>query len=270
MLLSEPPATQYDLRFSIFGIPVRVHPFFWLITIVLGWSSRQMIDVVIWVGAVFVSILVHELGHALMMRRFGLRSWITLYGMGGLAGYDPAQLAYSKANTWIRQILISLAGPGSGFLLGAAVACIIAASGQSVPSYFRAFFGEPLIISDTASRTLTLFAYDLLWVSVIWGLVNLLPIYPLDGGQISREISLRFNPREGIRRSLILSIAAAGLLAALALANMLRNAQNLRAEGLPDGETIRDPSLFVAILFGYLAYSSYVTLQAYLGGRSRW
>ena len=68
-------------------------------------------------------------------------------------------------------------------------------------------------------------------------MVNLLPVYPLDGGQIAREILLRLNLRDGIRQSLLLSIVAAVGMAALAASREL---------------------YFAALLFGYLAYSSYI------------
>ena len=72
MLLGEPPRTGGDLNFQLFGIPVRVHPLFWLIAVLLGISGDpQPAEILLWVVAVFVSILVHELGHALTMRAFG-------------------------------------------------------------------------------------------------------------------------------------------------------------------------------------------------------
>ncbi|HSO11633.1 MAG TPA: hypothetical protein VLT51_04610, partial [Anaerolineales bacterium] len=84
MLLTQtPPPTQYDLRFSIAGIPVRVHPLFWLIALLLG-SSGALVEIPIWILVVFVSILVHELGHALAFRRYGIQSHIVLHAMGGL------------------------------------------------------------------------------------------------------------------------------------------------------------------------------------------
>ena len=60
---------------------------------------------------------------------------------------------------------------------------------------------------------------DLLHVNILWGLVNLLPIYPLDGGQIARELFTLGNPRAGIIQSLQLSAGAAVLVAAYALLN---------------------------------------------------
>ncbi len=73
MFSFEPPRTAYDLHFQIAGIPVRVHPLFWLATLILGsnsWSGDGNVDpdagmkLLIWVGVMFVSILVHELGHS--------------------------------------------------------------------------------------------------------------------------------------------------------------------------------------------------------------
>ena len=89
MLLGEPPRTPYDLNFSLFGIPVRVHPLFWLVTLLLGYELAAMPPrCLTWIIAVFSAILVHEMGHALAMRAYGFQPWITLYGMGGLTAYD--------------------------------------------------------------------------------------------------------------------------------------------------------------------------------------
>src|SRR4051794_41088064 len=87
MLLGEPAPTQGDLHFRLFGFPVRVHPFFWLTTVIFGMGGGPADPqrTLVWVGIVFVSILAHELGHATMQRFYGGHPWITLYGLGGLA-----------------------------------------------------------------------------------------------------------------------------------------------------------------------------------------
>jgi stage IV sporulation protein FB len=79
-----PPPTRFDLRFSVAGIPVRVHPLFWLIAILFGSSSGNIVSILSWVVAIFVSILIHELGHAFAMRRYGQGSQIILHFAGGL------------------------------------------------------------------------------------------------------------------------------------------------------------------------------------------
>ncbi|MBN1589702.1 MAG: hypothetical protein JW888_09315 [Pirellulales bacterium] len=293
MLFSEPPPSPYDLHFSLFGTRVRVHPLFWLVSVILGLNAGKMIYVLVWVVAVFLAILVHEFGHALVMRRFGLRPWIVLHGMGGVACYDSGQLSYSRANTWIRQILISLAGAGAGFLLALGIVVVCLASGCTfimlagmdtalavqlgikTPTvvgivHDNSITGFHVLLLGIPVATLGVFVNDLLSICVLWGLVNLLPVYPLDGGQISREVFLRFSPREGIHHSLMLSIVTAGGLAAFALMNMLRGMQAAREMGESIGSPFQSVSFYIAIFFGYMAYSSYATLQAYGIGRPRW
>lgn len=237
--LGEPPPTQADLNFRLFGIPVRVSPWFWGVTLLLGLGGAESAKperVLIWVAVVFVSILVHEFGHALMQRFFGGHPWVTLYGLGGLASCNDCDRS-TRA-----QLLISFAGPMAGFLFAGLVVLVLVASGRFqgfeiswAPVQWK-FFGSALDIAV---------AY-LLFVNIAWGLVNLLPIYPLDGGQISRELLTLGDPRRGIVRSLQLSIGAAALVAAYALVNS---------------------SLYLCIMFGVLAVGSYQTLQRY---QARW
>ena len=97
MLLAEPPRTAYDLHFRLLGIPVRITPFFWVASVLLGWNLAQGfsaqsqgelsvgVALIIWTLAVLLSILVHEFGHALAFRLFGVESDVVLYHFGGLA-----------------------------------------------------------------------------------------------------------------------------------------------------------------------------------------
>jgi Zn-dependent protease len=92
MLLDEPSETLGEARFRLFGFPVRVHPLFWLVMALFGIGlieSRDGLGVLqemlLWTVAAFLSILLHELGHAFVMRRYGFESSITLYGFGGYA-----------------------------------------------------------------------------------------------------------------------------------------------------------------------------------------
>src|SRR3954451_7375602 len=83
----EPERTAYDLRFRMLGTEVRVHPLFWLVSFFMGANLSKLGFgyVVLWVGCVFVSILLHELGHVLVGRLFGSEGHIVLYSLGGLA-----------------------------------------------------------------------------------------------------------------------------------------------------------------------------------------
>ncbi len=243
VLLGEPPPSPADLHFRLLGIPVRVHPFFWLVALLLGLNLRDPIHLLVWVVAVFIGILVHEMGHALMMRAFGLHPWITLYGLGGLTAHNPALGAYGRASSTTRQVLIFAAGPAAGFALAALLIGVLKLAGKSVSVAFGLPFGCVAVVRDVVgSVPLTGLLNNLLFISIAWGVINLMPVYPLDGGQIVREVLLAVNPRGGIEQSLVISLVTAAALAVY---------------GITAG------SLFMLLMFGYLAYGSYVALQAY-------
>src|SRR5262245_44712779 len=98
----------------MFGIHVRVHPFFWLIACLLGADYLERLGPVyllLWVACMFVSILVHELGHVVMGRAFGARGHIVLYSFGGLA------IGSSDLPRRWQRVAVLFAGPFAGFLL---------------------------------------------------------------------------------------------------------------------------------------------------------
>lgn len=247
MLLGEPPRTQADLNFWLFGIPVRIHPFFWLVALLLGARSENAAELLTWVVALFVSILFHEFGHAMAMRAYGFHPSITLYGLGGLTAYNPAGGYHSRGSGPLGQVVISAAGPGAGFVLAAVVVAAIMLSGNLVQFQPGGAYGVRIGMDQVGSPIFTDLLWSILFISIIWGIVNLLPVYPLDGGQIARELFLKLNPREGIRQSLILSAITGVALCVIGL--------------------VLWRSVFVALLFGYLAYMSYATLQAHTGRR---
>ena len=112
-MFAEPPRTPYDLNFRLFGFPVRVHPFFWLAAALLGANLLEagIQYLLIWITVMFVSILVHELGHALVFRRFWERlahRFVDVRRTGGAVCERGAR--------W-KQIVVSLAGPVAGFIL---------------------------------------------------------------------------------------------------------------------------------------------------------
>src|SRR5215813_15038454 len=102
---------------KIFGIPVKIDPSFLIICAMLAYSRLSVPALLVeWLIVIFVSILVHELGHALVVRSFGLSPQITLYSMGGLTSWiDEKGLSHAK------RIAISLAGPFAGFIFGGIV-----------------------------------------------------------------------------------------------------------------------------------------------------
>lgn len=246
MLLFQPPQpTRYDLRFSIAGIPVTVHPLFWLIALLLG-STGDILLVPIWVGVIFVSILVHELGHALAFRRYGQRSQIILHFAGGLTVPEPVYWGSGSANVSLtpnQHIFVSLAGPGAGFLLaGLVIAVVTALGGSVITTWLFGFIPLPLnALLPFGGQLLAVLVTMLLWVNIFWGLINLVPVFPLDGGHVSRYVLLQADPVGGVRKSLWLSVIAGALVAVAGF--------------------IFFRSLFMSLMFGLLAFQSYQALR---------
>jgi len=243
-ILREPTGTRYDLRFRLLGIPVRVHPLFWIITLVLGAVYSNILIVLFWVAAVFVSVLLHEFGHALTLRRFGQPARINLHAGGGLTVPEPfwwgGRSIYVSLKP-IQQILISLSGPFAGFGFAALISLAAAAAGALVRvnlvSHFlplpEIFFPGSILLSTLGSR--------LLWINVFWGLVNLLPIYPLDGGNVARYALLKLDPVKGVNKSLWISVIASGAAAVLGLIFL--------------------SSVLMAVFFGWMAFQSYLQIR---------
>jgi Zn-dependent protease len=145
------------LRFQLFGFAVTIGVDFFLITLILGLQLRPGLELIEWVVVVAVSILIHELGHAFAVSRYGIHPEIRLWGMGGLTIYGFA-LPPRKS------ILVSLAGP----LVGIPVAVVAMVLRPWLPS----------------SDPVALIVGDLIYVNLFWGVLNLLPVAGLDGGNV--------------------------------------------------------------------------------------
>jgi Zn-dependent protease len=239
------PPTRYDLRFSVGDIPVRVHPLFWLIALLLG-SSGDLLTIPLWIIVVFVSVLIHELGHALAFRRYGIRSQIVLYAMGGLTIPEavPWGTGWGRVVPTPRQeIVISLAGPLAGFAFAALVMLFTRfAGGILLQSRLFGILPLPLMAAlPFGGRFLSLFLTMLLFVNLFWGIFNLLPVLPLDGGQVTKSLLVQYDPWDGARKALWVSVVAGGIIALFSLLVMR--------------------SVYVALLFGILAFQSYQSLQ---------
>jgi Zn-dependent protease len=244
-LFQSPPQTSYDLRFSIAGIPVRVHPLFWVIAILFGLSSTSIVHILLWVFAIFISILIHELGHAFAMRRYGQRSSIVLHGTGGLTIPEQVSWGSGYANISLtpnQEIFISLAGPGAGFLFAIFILILTVLMGGVIT--LTALFGIipfPIAQIPGGGDIVNTLLLTLLWVNIFWGIINLMPVYPLDGGNVARYFLLQSDPLDGVRKSLWLSVATGGIIAFAAFFIM--------------------HSTYMAFLFALLAFQSYQILQ---------
>ena len=89
------------------------------------------------------------------------------------------------------------------------------------------------------------FLYDILYINVMWGLLNLLPIYPLDGGQVAEQVFTLTNPQDAIRPTLILSMIVGGIITAAFLMKALNATGGMSWQ-----------SFYVPVFFGYLTYTN--------------
>jgi stage IV sporulation protein FB len=143
-------------------IPISIHPLFWVMAGLLGWlNSGNLNGTILWVVVIFVSVLFHEMGHALTARLFGQKAKITLVAFGGVTAYESKDLKFWK------QFLIVLNGPLFGILLFFISTLVL----------FLNFFKNPYLVGFFKLAQL---------VNIFWSIVNLLPVLPLDGGQLLR------------------------------------------------------------------------------------
>ncbi|RMG56885.1 MAG: hypothetical protein D6722_25715 [Bacteroidetes bacterium] len=165
-----------ELNLRLFSIPISIKPTFLILGLLFyGWTSHVGVaaELVTWA---FIAILLHELGHAWAFRRYGISPAIELYMLGGLT--FPTRDSRRPTLTHGQQVFISFAGPLMSLLLGVVLLLLSAMLG-GLPSFFMPW--EQAAVYP-------------LFFSIGWGVLNLLPILPLDGGHILRHL-LAFNPR---------------------------------------------------------------------------
>lgn len=199
------------IRFTLFGVPVAVRPSFWIVAGLLGYTLERPQLIAIWIAIVFVSVLVHELGHALVARRFGAEVAVTLTTLGGLTSWQ----APAGKVTPGRRAAVAAAGSATGIVFGLVV------------------LGLYLLIRPTGPLIASV-VNMIVWVNVGWGILNWLPIRPLDGGHLVTSLLEAVAPRraEKIANAIFMLTSIAALLVAL-----------------------RFRLVFVAVLAGFMAWS---------------
>lgn len=170
------------MQLTIGKIPVRIHPLFLGLIAAIGWMSSQSLQhTIVWAAVITLSVLVHEFGHALTALKFGQTVMVELFGLGGVTYRKGPPL-----KAW-QNFVIVMNGPLAGFSLFA------------VAYLFRKFLGyQP--------SNLFLYALDVtMLVNLFWTLVNLLPVYPLDGGHLFRILMEGMFGFKGVKVALFLS-----------------------------------------------------------------
>jgi len=242
-VLTECPESHVaEWNFSLFGVPVHVKFWFWISVLLLCGEPPPAV-LAIWVTVCFTSILLHELGHVFAFRMFCVHSEVVLYGWGGMA------VPYGQLRGAGPRVIVSLAGPAAGFVLAGVVLLVARIIGAQTVLGFHMFLPTIAVapnVRDAAnfSPYTYLALNDLLFINFYWGLVNLLPVWPLDGGQATRALFEHSNHWAGRRQSLVLSALVAAGVAVWGIFEM---------------------NVYLALMFGILAVSS---LQCLEGERS--
>jgi Zn-dependent protease len=182
-------------HFRIFGIPIRVEPFFFIVVALFGINLEPLWTVFAFVAVAFVSVLVHELGHAVTYRLLGQRSAIVLHGFGGFtvpAGGGRQVLSKPKS------VMVSISGALTQLILLGIPFRLLANSDMGTEEHIRWFFDGGFSWWPIASLMAT--------VSIWWALFNLLPIRPLDGGHVAETL---FGFQAACKLSIGASIVAA-------------------------------------------------------------
>jgi Zn-dependent protease len=166
-------------------IPISIYPTFWLFAGLIGYlNSMSFIGTLIWIAIIFVSVLFHEFGHALTAVMFGQNPRIELVALGGLTYYNGQKLPFWK------QFFIVLNGPVFGFIL-----VIIATILLHISAFSQGMAGSIIALTRV--------------VNVFWTIVNLLPVVPLDGGQLLRIILEGIFGLKGFKYAILTSMIIA-------------------------------------------------------------
>lgn len=179
---------------NLFGFPTTVKPGFGIFTLLL--AILYPFPLGIWIaGAVAIFTVIHELGHALAARQAGCRASIALDFMIAYASYEPA-----TPLTWTQRARIASAGPALQ---------IISATAVLVALGVNPFNREDISTSNATAA--------IWWAGIALGVINLIPLLPLDGGAIVSSVVDRFTDGRGreIMLPVSLGITAASFILCL-------------------------------------------------------
>lgn len=163
---------------KFFGIPVRIH---WTFGLLLLWAAFSNFSLsgsltvalvsILFLAVIFGCVVLHELGHSLTARRYGIGTKsITLSPLGGIAALD------GSPRHWKEEFWITVAGPAVN-----AVIALLSLPLVIVVAQFSPVFAEPF-------TTLGSFVFMVMVANLILVVFNLIPAFPMDGGRIFRSL----------------------------------------------------------------------------------
>ncbi len=170
----------------LFGIEIRIHLtfvfllFFLFFTQAATQDATAALRVLGLVAIIFGSVVLHELGHALVARGSGIPAkGIILLPIGGITILDEAHAIPDPINAWQRDIRIAVAGPLVNLFIAGLSALVLLAA---IPGF--SLTARPLVDPSALLRSIV-------WANLYLGLFNLLPAYPMDGGRALRAVFSR-------------------------------------------------------------------------------
>jgi Zn-dependent protease len=151
------------------GIDLFLHSTFLMLLAFVGMTNQDSLMAVLFVSAIFSCVLVHELGHALMARQFGISTVdITLYPIGGVARLARMPRAPGA------ELLIALAGPAVNVVLAGLFTLLQYSVGTFEPST-GIFLGNSFLAA-------------LVQINLGLAIFNMIPAFPMDGGRVARAL----------------------------------------------------------------------------------
>ncbi len=171
----EVPASPWSLLIARpFGIPVRIHFTFLLLLLWIGFGARAAGRAVgpeiVFILLLFACVVLHELGHALMGRRFGVKTReIVLYPIGGIARLDDLPRG-------VPELLIALAGPAVNVVIVVLLGGLMWAFGIPVSRWAAPVMSDAGLVPKLFFTNFILVAF------------NMIPAFPMDGGRVLRAL----------------------------------------------------------------------------------
>jgi membrane-associated protease RseP (regulator of RpoE activity) len=212
------------LKVDLLGIPITIGPAILAGLAVLGVLSRLSGALLVaWVVLGFVALLIHELGHAVAFRHYGVAAFISFWALGGFTAPDDQEAAARLSDREL--LVVTVAGPMVGLVVGAATLLVG-------------------FVARDALRPVRMPIFLWLFVNLGWAIFNLMPVSSLDGGQALEHLAGAVMGRPGRAIGLALGLLGSGLIAVIALEMGLLSVA------------------FVAVVFGLFNPTPYLRLRA--------
>ncbi len=189
MFLPEPPSSRWDLRARLWGPEIRIRPIFWASSVLVGivfYRDPEAGGVSMfgtWLFAVVLSFLIHEAGHVLTARLLRVPIRTVLSGLGGHV------LGLDHVKRWQRVVILLSGSPANLAFLG----ILWGVTEMPLAPHWRESIAPVLMV--------------LMWINAYWALLNVLPLWPLDGGRVAVEIGEALFGSRGKTAALLLSLA---------------------------------------------------------------